>query len=261
MSPTSRQGSKRRGTGLEWADRQTARMVNSAQMEHVHENMHGLTYYWEYIKRFGKESSETWWKDFVISLLLAAIPVLLAWGDRTVLQGASLAVEAVGLLFGVVALRHLVHTSLILFRERAHPAHGGIRYAHWSYGVWGASILLALVCGVAYGAFHGWLRRSPPVVLQVPAPAVPTITTPQMAPPLRLMLLGGPERRNLRHKLARQGALLGMLWVKFRPRRRRRPPSRRLLRRFWIESSGKTAGSPRTIETGFQLNSMSATSS
>jgi hypothetical protein len=150
-------------------------------MGHIHENMHGLTYYWEYIKRFGKESSETWWEDFVISFLLAVIPVLLAWGDRTVLQGALLAVEAVGLLFGVVALRHLVHTSLILFRERAHPVHGGLRYTHWWYGVWGASILLALVAGVAYGSFHGWLRRLPPVVLQVPAPAVPRIATPQVA--------------------------------------------------------------------------------
>jgi hypothetical protein len=75
--------------------------------------MQGFRYYWEYRKRFGKESSETWLKDFVISLLLAVIPILLAWGDRTVLQGASLAVEAVGLLFGFVALRHLVHKPLI----------------------------------------------------------------------------------------------------------------------------------------------------
>src|ERR1700741_1194151 len=139
-------------------------------MEQVHENLHGLRYYWEYIKRFGKESCETWWKDFVIALLLAVIPILLAWGDRTVLQGASLTVEAIGLLFGVVALRHLVHTSLILFRERAHPEYGGIRYTHWGYGVWGASVLLALVAGIGYGASQGWLRKLPPVVLQVPAP-------------------------------------------------------------------------------------------
>ena len=74
-------------------------------MEQVHENMHGFRYYWEYIKRFGEESSETWWKDFVIAFLLSVIPTLLAWGDRTVLQGALLAVEAVGLLFGVVVRR------------------------------------------------------------------------------------------------------------------------------------------------------------
>lgn len=152
-------------------------------MVHVNENVHGLRYYWEYIKRFGKESSETWWKDFVIALLLAVIPILLAWGDRTVLQGASLTVEAIVLLFGVVALRHLVHTSLILFRERAHPEYGGIRYTHWGYGVWGASILLALVAGITYGASHGWLRKLPPVVLQVPAPTTPTITSLQVVSP------------------------------------------------------------------------------
>ena len=146
-------------------------------MEHLHENMHGLRYYWEYIKRFGKESSETWWKDFAIAFVLALLPIILAWGDRTVLQGAFLAAEAVGLLFGVVALRHLVHTSLILFRERAHPDNGGVRYTHWAYGVWGASILLALVAGVTYGASHGWLRKLPADVLQLPAPPAPTITT------------------------------------------------------------------------------------
>jgi hypothetical protein len=149
-------------------------------MEHVHEDVHGRRYYWEYIKRFGKESSQTWWKDFVISLLIAVIPTALAWGDRTVLQGALLTVEAVGLLFGIVALRHLIHTSLILFRERAHPEYGGVRYTHWGYGVWGASILLALVAGLTYGPSHGWLRKPPPVALQVPAPTTPTITTSQV---------------------------------------------------------------------------------
>jgi hypothetical protein len=154
-------------------------------MEPVHEKMHGLRYYWEYVKRFGKESSDTWWKDFVIAFLIAVIPVFLAWGDRTILQGALLTVEAVGLLFGIVALRHFVHTSLILFRERAHPEHGGVRYTHWGYGVWGASILLALFAGVTHGPSHGWLRKLPPVVLQAPAPAIPTITTSQAVSPPR----------------------------------------------------------------------------
>lgn len=147
------------------------------------QNMHGRRYYWEYIKRFGKESSETWLKDFVIAFLLAIIPVFLAWGDRTVLQGALLAVEAIGLLFGVVALRHLVHTSLILFRERAHPEYGGIRYTHWGYGAWGAAILLVLIAGITYGASHEWVRKLPPVVLHVPPPITPTIVAAQAVSP------------------------------------------------------------------------------
>jgi len=145
-------------------------------MEHVHEKMHGPTYYWEYIKRFGKESSQTWLRDFLISFALAIITAFLAWGDRTALQGALLGAEAVVLLFGVFALRHLFHTSLILFRERAHPEQGGVRYTHWGYGVWGLFILLALVAGVVYGPAHGWFRKLPPVVLQTPAPPTPTIS-------------------------------------------------------------------------------------
>lgn len=150
-------------------------------MQHLHENVHSLRYYWEYIKRFGKESAETWWKDFLIAFLLAIIPIFLAWGDRTVLQGALLAVEAIGLLFGAVALRHLFRTSLILFRERAHPEGGGIRYTQWGYGVWGAGILLALIAGTSYGTFHGWLRKLPPIVLHLPAPNTPALTTTQVA--------------------------------------------------------------------------------
>jgi hypothetical protein len=50
-------------------------------MGHVHENVQGAKYYWEYVKRFGKESSETWWKDFVIAVLLAVIPPGIRWDE------------------------------------------------------------------------------------------------------------------------------------------------------------------------------------
>lgn len=152
------------------------------KLEHAHERLGGRRYYWEYLKRFGKESSETWWKDFAIALLLAILPVVFAWGDRTVLQGALLTLEAIALLFGVVALRHLVHTSFILFRERAHPEYGGIRYTHWGYGCWGAGILLVLAALVYYAGSHRWLRKPPPVVLSLPAPLPPTFTMQVVRP-------------------------------------------------------------------------------
>src|SRR6185437_9443165 len=154
-------------------------------MGHVHENVQGAKYYWEYVKRFGKESSETWWKDFVVAVLLAVIPILLAWGDRTVLQGAILAVEATGLLFGLVALRHLVHTSLILFRERAHPELGGMRFTHWGYGVWGLGILISLFGGLTYGLSRGWLRQQPPVVFKMVPPAAPVTATLRLRNPAK----------------------------------------------------------------------------
>jgi hypothetical protein len=153
-------------------------------MEHVHEGVYGARYYWEYLKRFGKESFETWRKDFVIAFLLAIIPVFLAWGDLTALESGLLGAEATILLYSIFALRHLIHTSLILFRERAHPEYGGIHFTHWVYGIWGASILLALVGGISYGTFHGFLRKSPTVVLRLPAMIPPTIHSQIISSPI-----------------------------------------------------------------------------
>lgn len=151
-------------------------------MGYVHERVHAILYYWEYIKRFGKESYQTLRRDFAITLLLAIITVFLAWewGDRTMLQDALLGAEAVVLLYGLITLWHLLHTSLILFRERAHPEYGGIRYTPWGYGVWGAAIVLSLMTATAYGGFYEWIRKLPPVVLNIPAPAAPIIR-PQQA--------------------------------------------------------------------------------
>jgi hypothetical protein len=148
-------------------------------MEHDQENVHGLRYYWEYLKRFGKESSDAWRRDFLYAFLLALVTVLLAWGDRSLLEGAILGVKAIVLLFAVIALRHLAHTSFLLFRERAHPASGGIRQTHWRYAVWGVVILLGMTTAITYAASHSWLRK-PTVVLQVLGPTVPIFST---APP------------------------------------------------------------------------------
>ena len=115
------------------------------------------------------------------AILPAIILVAIAWGNRTVLEGALLTIWRQELLFGVIALRHLVHTSLILF-ERAHPEYGGIRYTHWGYGAWGAGILLGLALAVSYGAFNVWTRKLPSVVFEMPAPATPTINAPVTGP-------------------------------------------------------------------------------
>lgn len=152
-------------------------------MEDGRDNLSGLRYYWEYIKRFGKESADTWWKDFVIAIAPTGLTIALGWGDRTAVQTALLAVEAIGIFFAVVALRHLVHTSFLLFRERAHPEFGGVRYTHWGYGVWGVGILMALAVGSSYAVSHRWLRKPPPIVLNLPAPKAPTITVVQQASP------------------------------------------------------------------------------
>jgi hypothetical protein len=143
-------------------------------MNQSHPDAHRLRYYWEYLKRFGKESSETWRRDFLIAFLLAIIPTLLAWGNRTVWEGAVLAAVAALLLFGAFALWHLVHTSFILYHERNQPESTGIRYTHWQYGVWGIVILLGVVTVASYAVLYDPFRKTP-VVLRVPTPSPPII--------------------------------------------------------------------------------------
>jgi hypothetical protein len=146
-------------------------------MNQSHSDTHRLRYYWEYLKRFGKESSETWRRDFLIAFLLAIIPTFLARGNRTVWEGAVLGAVAALLLFGAFALWHLVHTSFILYHERTHPEFGGIRYTHWRYGALGIAILLAVIGGASYAVLLYDPFRKPPVVLRVPTPSPPIIAT------------------------------------------------------------------------------------
>lgn len=159
-------------------------------MNQSHPDTHSPRYYWEYLKRFGKEAAEAWRKDFLYAFLLALATFVLAlvWGDRSLVEGAVLGVEAVVVVFGMTALRHLAHTSFILFRERAHPESGGISETHWGYSVWGGVILLAMTIAIAYGISHSWMRKAP-IVLNIPAPSVPIFppssmvsATPNVAP-------------------------------------------------------------------------------
>jgi len=147
--------------------------------EEKHQNVAGRRYYWAYLKRFGKESTETWRRDFGIAFVLALITTVLSWGDRTALEGALLGLDAIVILFGIIAITHLFHTSFLLFCERGHPDHGGIRPIPGRYGVWGAGILLAFVVAVGYGAFRAWDQRQPAIVSRVPAPTAPDITVTQ----------------------------------------------------------------------------------
>src|SRR6266403_222014 len=141
-------------------------------MNRSHPDTHRLPYYWEYLKRFGKESFEKLWKDFSISFALATLQVLFKWSDQTVWESAALGGKTVALVFGVLALWHLFHTSFILFSERAHPEYGGIQYTNFWYGAWGAAVFLALIAVVAYAALPDWLRNPQPIVFRVTAPAV-----------------------------------------------------------------------------------------
>jgi hypothetical protein len=151
-------------------------------MNQSYPDTHRLPYYWEYLKRFGKESFEKLWKDFSISFALATLQVLFKWSDQTVWESAVLGAKTVALVFGVLALWHLFHTSFILFSERAHPEYGGLQYTNSWHGAWGAAVFLAMIVSVGYAALPDWLRDSQPIVLRVPTPAV-IPTAPMPSPP------------------------------------------------------------------------------
>src|ERR1700690_425395 len=128
-------------------------------MSHAHENIRALPYYWEYVKRFGKESYETLRRDFLASAFVAVLTVLLRHEDRTVVDGAILFLAATFLAFSVFAIGHLIDVSLILHRERYHPENGGIQVISNGFGVWGVVLMLAMFAGISYEGYETLVHK------------------------------------------------------------------------------------------------------
>jgi hypothetical protein len=151
-------------------------------MPHPHEHIKALPYYWEYVKRFGKESWGTLRRDFLVSAIVAVLTVLLRHEDRTVVQGAILFLEATFVAFSAFALRHLIHVSLILHRERYNPEDGGIQIISNAYGAWGIVLLLGMSAGISDVAYELLLHKMATIAVTLPAPNPPIITQ-VMSPP------------------------------------------------------------------------------
>jgi hypothetical protein len=154
-------------------------------MAHPHESIKALSYYWEYVKRFGKESYERFKRDFGISIIIALVSALIRLGDRSVWDATIVFLQATGIVFASFAIYHLFHVALLIFRERLHPENGGIRFVPKRYGFIGISLLLAMACGVAYTTYVLLLRRLPPLVVTLPKPVQPPeieITRPDHNP-------------------------------------------------------------------------------
>jgi hypothetical protein len=154
-------------------------------MAHAHEDIEAHRYYWEYVKRFGKESYEGFKRDFVISIIVAVVSAAIRLGDRGVWDATIVFLEATAIVFACFAIYHLFHVALLIFRERLHSENGGIRYVSKGYGVLGIGLLAAMVCGVAYTSYVLLLRRLPSLVVTLPKPVQPPeieITRPDHNP-------------------------------------------------------------------------------
>lgn len=154
-------------------------------MPHPHEDIKAHRYYWEYIKRFGKESLEAFKRDFGISVLIALAGAAVRFGDRGVWDATVVFLQGVAVVFSGFAIYHLCHVAVLIFRERLHPDNGGIRQVSKGFGFLGIGLLVAMACGVAYVSYALLLRRLPTFVVILPKPVQPPeieITRPDHNP-------------------------------------------------------------------------------
>jgi hypothetical protein len=156
-----------------------------------HTTVRAFPYYWEYIKRFGKESIQTFRRDFLVSVLVAIATWIISRGDRGIADGVVLGLEASFIAFALIAIVHLVHVSLILHRERYHPENGGIELISAAYGVWGIALLVSMVAFAGYGTYKVLLSRTDTINISMPTPVAPPIQQVQ-TPPAREM---GPDNK------------------------------------------------------------------
>jgi hypothetical protein len=140
-----------------------------------HTRVRAFPYYWEYVKRFGKESVETLRRDFLVSLLVAFATWAIGHGDRSVTDGVILGLEATLAVFALIAVIRLAHVSLLLHRERYHPENGGIEFVSGGYGVWGIAVLVIMIAVAGYGLYAALLRRTDTINISIPTPVVPPI--------------------------------------------------------------------------------------
>jgi hypothetical protein len=146
-------------------------------MPHSHEDIQAHRYYWEYVKRFGKECAERFKRDFYITVVAGMIALIVAWflKDRDNTRATILTLGAVAGTFLLCAVQHLFHVTLLLFRERYHPETGGIRVVGAGYGVLGIVLLFAMLCGSGLITYGLLLRRTPDFVVNFPVPKQPII--------------------------------------------------------------------------------------
>jgi len=140
-----------------------------------HTKVRAFPYYWEYVKRFGKESSETFRRDFLVSVLVAIATWVIGHGDRSVADGVVLGLEATLTAFALIAVVHLLHVSLLLHRERYHPENGGIEFVSSSYGVLGLALLVIMIAVAGYGTYNALLRHTDTINISMPSPVAPPI--------------------------------------------------------------------------------------
>ena len=153
------------------------RMLYSSE----HTTVRAFPYYWEYVKRFGKESSETLRRDFLVSGLVALATWGIGRGDRSASDAAVLGLEASFVAFALIAVVHLGHVSLLFHRERYHPENGGIELVSDGYGVWGVVLLVSMIAFTGYETYNALLRRTDTIKISMPTPAAPPVQ--QVGPP------------------------------------------------------------------------------
>jgi len=132
------------------------------------------TYYWEFLKRFGEESSLSWFRVIWASIALIPIFLFLTWpSDKHAWDTARLGLEGNFVFYSLIVIFQLARTPYLLHRERSLPEYEGERIVRALYGVYGIGLLCLLVAISGYWIVKPWIGQSSTLVVMAP-------TTPQI---------------------------------------------------------------------------------
>jgi hypothetical protein len=120
-------------------------------MEAIHRSLKPVSYYWEFLKRFGEECYRSWRQEvFGACLTTLIIFSITRHQDKNAWEVARVTLEANLIFFTGFVLFHLIRTPYLLHRERLRPDQGRERVVGGLFGFIGAALLLVIVGAGAY---------------------------------------------------------------------------------------------------------------
>jgi hypothetical protein len=135
------------------------------------------SYCWILSKKFGVECYETWRSELLASVLvLIATYGLTVHENPTAWRDFQTALLAVAITLGGFALWHIVRSPWLVHRSAIIAEK---TQDHWGFGVFGITIITALMFATYWLALYIWQIRSIQLVVKIPPPPAPVLKQPE----------------------------------------------------------------------------------